>query len=81
MTDHLHRGGGGQPSGLDADYPAPTNCWPKAPLGGGGEGGGSGRGDRGEGSSRGDLAGGGGWGYVPQKFPSGAFAVCGASGA
>ena len=29
------RGGGGDPSVLDANYP-PTNCWPEAPWGGGG---------------------------------------------
>ena len=30
----LEHGGRGVSSGLDANYPLHTNCWPEAPLGG-----------------------------------------------
>ena len=38
LSDELPARGGGDSSGLDANYPPPTNRWPEAPLGGGGGG-------------------------------------------
>ena len=58
------RGGGGDPSVLDANYPPPINCWPEAPWGvqGGANGGG--------GSRRGLGGGGVGFGCGFGEYPA-----------
>ena len=52
------RHGGGRPLGPGRQLPPPTNCWPKAPRGGGGAWRGGSRRGAGEGGSRGGGGGG-----------------------